>query len=49
MPAGYADKLMAASPFWSLIVVILIGTGLSVLMSNITAKIFKPEKELAIR
>ena len=44
MPAGYADGLMAASPSWTLPVVILVGIVLSVLVSNITAKLFKLEK-----
>ena len=44
MPAGYADTLMAASPVWSLPVVIIIGIILSVLVSNVTAKLFKLEK-----
>ncbi len=44
MPAGYAEGLMAASPMWSLIVVILAGVVLSVVVSNITAKLFKLEK-----
>ena len=44
MPAGYADALMAASPAWTLPVVIIIGIVLSVLVSNITARIFKIEK-----
>ena len=44
MPAGYADTLMAVSPAWALPVVIIIGIVLSVLISNITVKIFKLEK-----
>ncbi len=44
MPAGYADGLMAASPMWSLIVVIIVGVVLSVVISNLTAKLFKLEK-----
>ena len=44
MPAGYADGLMAASPTWSLVVVIIAGVALSVVISNITAKVFKFEK-----
>jgi len=44
MPAGYADGLMAVSPAWSLPVVIIIGIVLSVVISNITAKLFKIEK-----
>lgn len=44
MPAGYADGLMAASPGWTLPVVIIVGIILSVLISNVTAKLFKLEK-----
>jgi len=44
MPAGYADGFMAASPMWSLIVVIIVGVVLSVVISNLTAKLFKLEK-----
>ena len=44
MPAGYADGLMTASPIWSLIVVIIVGVVLSVVISNLTAKLFKLEK-----
>ena len=44
MPAGYADGLMNASPMWSLIVVIIAGVILSVVISNVTANIFKLEK-----
>jgi hypothetical protein len=44
MPAGYADGLMAASPMWSLIVVIIAGVVLSVVVSNIATKVFKLEK-----
>ncbi len=44
MPAGYAEGLMAASPVWSLIVVIVVGILLSVIISNVTAKVFKLEK-----
>jgi hypothetical protein len=40
MPAGYADTLMALSPTWVLPVVIIVGILLSVLVSNITAKLF---------
>ena len=45
MPAGYADGLMAASPVWALIVVVIAGIALSVIMSNITVKLFKLDKE----
>ena len=44
MPAGYADTLMSLSPAWALPVVIIIGIVLSILVINITAKIFKLEK-----
>ena len=44
MPAGYADGLMAVSPTWALPVVIIIGIVLSVVICNVTAKIFKLEK-----
>lgn len=44
MPAGYANALMSVSPAWSLPVVIIIGIVLSVMISNITAKLFKIEK-----
>ena len=44
MPAGYADGLMAASPMWSLIVVIIAGVVLSVVVSKIATKVFKLEK-----
>ena len=44
MPPGYADGLMAVSPVWAFPVVIVIGIILSVVVSNITANIFKIEK-----
>ena len=44
MPAGYAESLMAASPAWSLIIVIAIGAVLSVMISNVTAKLFKIDR-----
>ena len=44
MPAGYADGLMAASPAWSLIVVLVVGVVLSVMISNVTAKLFKIDR-----
>ena len=44
MPAGYADTLMALSPTWLLPVVIIVGILLSVLISNITAKLFNLNK-----
>ena len=45
MPAGYADTLMSCSPAWALPVVLIVGMALSVLISNLTAKIFKYEKD----
>ena len=44
MPAGYADALMEASPGWSLVVVVIAGIVLSVIVSNVTAKLFKLER-----
>ena len=44
MPAGYADTLMALSPTWLLPVVIIVGILLSVLISNLTAKLFNLNK-----
>lgn len=44
MPTGYADTLMACSPAWSLPVVLIVGVVLSILISNVTAKLFKIEK-----
>ena len=44
MPSGYAESLMAASPAWSLIVVIVVGVVLSVMISNVTAKLFKIDR-----
>ena len=44
MPAGYADTLMALSPTWVLPVVIIVGILLSVLISNVTAKLFHLKK-----
>ena len=44
MPSGYADGLLAASPTWSLIVVIVVGVVLSVMISNVTAKLFKIDR-----
>mgnify|MGYP002623382016 FL=1 len=45
MPAGYADGLMSASPTWALLVVVIVGIVVSVIISNITAKLFKLDKE----
>lgn len=44
MPAGYGDSLMALSPAWSFPLVVIIGIAASVIISNITAGIFKLEK-----
>ena len=44
MPAGYADTLMNSSPAWTLPVVLIIGIVVSIMISNLTAKIFKLEK-----
>lgn len=44
MPAGYADGLMAVSPAWALPIVVIVGMIISVLISNVTAKLFKLEK-----
>ena len=44
MPAGYGDKLMAVSPAWTLPVVIIVGIASSVVISNLTAKLFKLDK-----
>ncbi len=41
MRAGYGDTLMAVSPAWVLPVVIIIGIIASVIISNLTAKLFK--------
>ena len=45
MPAGYADTLMLFSPTWTLPVVLFIGIALSIVIANITEKIFKLEKK----
>lgn len=45
MPAGYADALMTASPVWALIIVVIVGIAVSVIISNITAKLLKLDKE----
>ncbi|MCR5681425.1 MAG: MptD family putative ECF transporter S component [Clostridiales bacterium] len=44
MPAGYADTLMALSPAWLLPVVIIVGILLSILISHVTATLFKLKK-----
>lgn len=44
MVAGYADALMAASPGWVLPIVIIVGVAVSIVISDVTAKLFKLEK-----
>lgn len=44
MPAGYGDTLMEVSPAWALPAVIIIGVILSVLVSNLAARLLKLEK-----
>ena len=44
MPAGYADTLMVLSPTWLFPVVIIAGILLSILISNVTAKLFNLKK-----
>ena len=44
MPSGYADTLMKLSPAWSLPVVSVAGIVVSVVIANVTAKLFKLEK-----
>ena len=41
MPAGYGDKLMAVSPAWTLPVVIVVGIAASVIISNLTVRLFR--------
>ena len=41
MPAGYADGLMSCSPGWALPVVVIAGIVISILIANLTAKLFK--------
>lgn len=41
MPAGYADTLMNCSPNWAFPAVILAGIVISILLANLTAKMFK--------
>ena len=45
MPAGYADTLMACSSAWTFPVVVLLGIAASALISNLTAKLFKLDKQ----
>ena len=44
MPAGYADALMSASPAWAFPIILIVGIVLSIVISNVTAKLFKLEK-----
>ena len=44
MPKGYADALMNYSPAWALPVILAAGVILSVLIINLTARLFKLEK-----
>ena len=44
MPSGYADTLMSVSPTWALPVVIICGIVLSIIISNVAAKLFKLDK-----
>ncbi|MBQ8914531.1 MAG: MptD family putative ECF transporter S component [Lachnospiraceae bacterium] len=46
MPAGYGDGLMSLSPAWAFIVVVIVGIAVSVIISNITAKVFKLERQV---
>ena len=41
MPAGYGDKLMEVSPAWTLPVVIVVGIAASVIISNLTVRLFR--------
>ena len=41
MPAGYADTLMNCSPTWVFPVVVILGIAASVLIANLTVRIFK--------
>ncbi len=45
MPAGYGDALMACSPGWALPAVMIAGAVICVLCINLTAKLFKIEKD----
>ncbi len=44
MPAGYADTLMSYSPTWSLPAALVIGIALSIVVANITARLFKLDR-----
>lgn len=44
MPAGYGDTLMSVSPGWAFPVVLIVGIILSIVICNITAKLFKLDK-----
>ena len=41
MPVGYADTLMSVSPIWALPVTIIVGVVISIVISNVTARLFK--------
>lgn len=41
MPTGYADTLMSVSPGWSFPVVVILGIAVSILVANLTGRIFK--------
>ena len=41
MSAEYADTLMNCSPAWVFPVVVILGIAASVLIANLTARIFK--------
>ncbi|MBR1686079.1 MAG: MptD family putative ECF transporter S component [Clostridia bacterium] len=45
MADGYADKLMSCSPAWAFPVVLIVGIAVSVLVANLTAKLFKLQKD----
>lgn len=44
MPAGYAETLMAVSPMWALPVVVIVGILVSIVIAELTAKLFKLDK-----
>lgn len=41
MPAGYADTLMNCSPTWAFPIAVILGIVLSILIANLTARLFK--------
>lgn len=45
MPAGYANTLMNCSPAWAFLAAVIIGITASVLIANLTARIFKIKEE----